>query len=145
MNELEKPNGNKTIIKWLFWAGRGDGSCPSQYTQLPTLSCASRWSWCPLFENDRISPWLTQAEKEGIERVLDISKNPINSRTAEPLKGQGSQCLWGCRQQEQREMSILVSLDSSLQFQGEKVWPASPGFCTSNRGEQSPLISRRPS
>lgn len=37
-----------------------------------------------------------------------------------------------------------VSLGSSLQFQGEKVWQALPGFCTLNGYTQSPLTSKRP-
>lgn len=34
-----------------------------------------------------INPWLPQAEKECTERILDISKNPINSQTIQLLKG----------------------------------------------------------
>lgn len=57
----------------------------------------------------KINPWLIQAEKIYIERISDISKNPINSQTIQLLKGHGSEPLWGLRQQELREMSIFVS------------------------------------
>lgn len=129
---------NETVIKGLFLAGRRAGSCPSQYTSLPSLLWTSSWYWCPLIENDQAQPLVN------ISRKKNVLKGPWTSQRIQSTAKQSS--FWQARiraaqgiQAEgiERDVSTLISHASNLQFQGKKVWLAW------KRGRQSPLISRR--
>lgn len=109
---------NKTIIKGLFQVCRGDGSCPSQHTKLPTTPVIYLQLILVSFENDQNQPLVNMVEKECIERIWDINQEPNNPAS---LKGQESQRLWDQAAEIERDVSILMSPDLSLQVQGEKV------------------------
>lgn len=139
---LKNRTGNETMIKWLFLAGRRDGSCPSQHTSLPTLICTYSWSWCPLIENDQNQPLVNTGRKNIYWKDLGHFKEP-NQRPNNPA----SERAWirtALRIEVagiERDVNLRVLTQASNSR--EKRW-ASPSFCTSNRGGQSPLISRRP-
>lgn len=104
----------------------------------PMILVPSDWKWTnqPLVS--------TQAEKERVERILNISKNPINSQTIQLLKGQGSERVWGFRQQELREKSILESQDSSLNSREKRCdWP-SLGFVPQMEVDRDPWLAEDP-
>lgn len=63
----------------------------------------------------KIIPKLMWAEKEGIERVSDISKNPINTKQSKLRKGKDQGDCWG----NERENGDPAALSSSNQVQAQ--------------------------
>lgn len=129
----------KSLLKDYFWqAGEkapvlNTPSYPSFYI-LP-VDIDAIW-----VKMTKVNPWLTQAEKECIERILDISKGPIKSQTIWLSKGQGSEQLWGFREMELRKMTLSLCHLAQATNSREKRC----GFYTTlNKGLTEPLINRQ--
>lgn len=89
MNELKKTKGrNETIIKGLLQAGRGEHSCPSQYTWLPNPLCISCWYRCPLIEKDQNQPLANIGRKKNVLKGFGTSQR-IQSTAKQPRFSKG--------------------------------------------------------
>lgn len=138
----KKQTGNETIIKWLFLAGRRDGSCPSQYTQLPILVWTYSWPWCPLIENDQTQPLVNTGKKimywKDLGHFKESNQQP-NHPASERAMIKATMGIQAAEIERDIHPSVLTHASNSREKRCDQ-----PGFCTSDRGGQSPLISKRP-